>query len=344
MPAERRRPFCVIIPAYNEEPVIAGSLAAIRKVVRPAHIYVVSDGSKDKTAATALRFTKNVLNLKKNRGKAGAIAVLLEKFKLLDRYQYVLFSDADSTLGKGFVDEIVSFAKLDPACIVGKVSSERHGLISAYRTYEYGLTNRVFKQAQSAMRVVTVAPGCASLYKSDVLRQLVFSGRTMTEDFDLTLQIHLKKLGRILYAPRAVVITQDPGSFRDYWLQITRWYTGFWQNLALHKAYIPRRLVFAEIWVLLADSIFWLAALALGIYRPFVFLTLLGLSYLTVFVMAILVLSLEKAWWAFGYIFIFPFFQYLNLSAYVYSLGRAISKRGQEVEWEKLTRYATPTD
>jgi cellulose synthase/poly-beta-1,6-N-acetylglucosamine synthase-like glycosyltransferase len=338
-----QRTLCVIIPAYNEELVIASSLAALKKVVPVADIYVVSDGSKDSTAAVARKYTKHVLDLKKNLGKAKAIEALLKEYKLLERYEYVLFSDADSVLGAGFMEEITKFAKDKPACIVGKVSSHRHGMVSAFRTYEYGLSHRVFKQAQSAMQVVTVAPGCASLYRSDVLSQLEFSQRTLTEDFDLTLQIHLKKLGKIIYAPRAVVITQDPETIRDYWKQITRWYTGFWQNLALHKVYKPRKMIFAEIWLMLIDSMFWIFALFIGLLRPLLFLKILGLSYLTVLLLGVIVLTIEGAWWAFPYLPSFPLFQEINLVAYIYSFGRALRGRKHALAWNSVERYLPET-
>src|SRR5205823_656630 len=108
---------------------------------------------------------------------------------------------------------------------------------------EYGLSHRVYKQAQNKMRTITVAPGSSSLYRSDVLRELDFGNQTLTEDFDLTLQIYRRKLGRVVYAPRAKVITQDPPTLKDYWNQVMRWYTGFWQNVFMHRIYLPTSMV-----------------------------------------------------------------------------------------------------
>lgn len=333
---------CVVVPAYNEEPVIGSSLARLCEVVYHQHIYVVSDGSKDKTAQIARQFTSNVLELQQNVGKAKALNFLIRSFHLLDRYNYVLFADADSRLSSNFMTEIKKFTIHEPACIVGTVISDRHGLISAYRTYEYGMTHRFFKTAQHMMRVITVAPGCASLYRSDVLAQLDFNNHTLTEDFDLTLQIHKNKLGNILYASKARVITQDPPTLRDYWKQIVRWYTGFWQNIYLHKLYAPNSKVNFEILLMLVDSLSWIFALGVAIMEPLLFLNLLIGFYMINTVLGCIILVLERRGWAIKYIPLFPMFQFINITAYTYSFFRATFSRSKKLSWQKVTRYSVP--
>ena len=46
---------------------------------------------------------------------------------------------------------------------------------------------------------------------------------------DCTIQVHRKKLGKIIYQKRAVVSTQDPRTIRDYIKQMYRWHSGAWQ-------------------------------------------------------------------------------------------------------------------
>ena len=57
----------------------------------------------------------------------------------------------------------------------------------------------------------------------------------MTEDFDITLQIHRKNLGKIKYVKEAVIYTPDPKDTKDLFNQLRRWYRGFFQTLILHK-------------------------------------------------------------------------------------------------------------
>src|SRR6266498_1563115 len=212
-----KRSFCVVVPAFNEAQVIEASLDRLLGLLLQGDIYVVSDGSSDETGRIARRMGVNILTLARNQGKARALHSLIQFFELTKKYDYILFSDADSQMAPDFLTVAQKYLQDRPACIVGTVKSDKYGLISAYRTYEYSLTHQIFKRAQDILNVITVAPGCASLYRSDIIDQLEFSHRTLTEDFDLTIQIHQKKLGQIVYAPDAYVITQDPPTVRDYW-------------------------------------------------------------------------------------------------------------------------------
>lgn len=330
--------FCVIVPAFNEERVIEPSLKSLKKMVLRDHIYVVSDGSKDDTVKIAKRNHANVLALRKNYGKANAIFKLIKKFDLNDRYKYILFSDADSRLGQDFIKQINSTISQKPACIVGTVTSDRYGLISAYRTYEYLLTHKIYKNAQNNIGVITVAPGCAALYRSDVLKQLDFSHNTLTEDFDLTLQIHEKKLGKIIYVPKAEVITQDPPTLLDYWNQVLRWYTGFWQNILLHRLYLPTRKINFEIYLLVVDALFLVVALALAIAEPRLFLKMATIMFLAMYLSSTFILLIYRKWWALIFVPLFPIFSALNLTAYFLGLCRAVFIR-QNLLWNKVRRY-----
>lgn len=80
-----------IIPAYNEEKTIGGVLETLKKVDLINNIIVVSDGSTDKTVEVAKKFGVDVLELKENLGKGGALKAGIEKAK----GKVVLFLDAD---------------------------------------------------------------------------------------------------------------------------------------------------------------------------------------------------------------------------------------------------------
>lgn len=73
----------ILVPAYNEESVIAGVLQDIRSAGYP-HIIVVDDGSTDKTYQEARR-VEGVTALRHfiNRGKGAAVKTGIEAAKLL---------------------------------------------------------------------------------------------------------------------------------------------------------------------------------------------------------------------------------------------------------------------
>lgn len=331
----------VVVPAYNEEKVIGSSLASLRRCIDMRHVYVVSDGSSDTTARIARQYTKNVLNLRNNRGKAGALQALITKHSLTKRYKYVFFFDADTAIGRNFLPEIKKIIKSQhPACVVGTVTSNKNKLISAFRVFEYGFSHKFFKNAQNFMGTIVIAPGCASVYRSDVLAKLDFSRKTLTEDLDFTIQIQKYRFGKVVYCPRARVFTQDPMSFGDFWNQITRWNTGFWQNFFIHRLYQPNRKLNFEVLLLLSDFLLWIGLLAFAAWQPLYFLSLYGISIIILSVIAAGTIVVEKQFWALPYIPLFGFFQLTNTISFVYSFFRAIFGSGKRLSWQKVARYA----
>lgn len=334
-----KKNFCVIVPAFNEEKVIEQSLNSLKKFVSKKQIFVVSDGSTDKTVKLAKQAQVNTMGLTKNVGKAKAILKLLKSRKIFDTFKYVLLSDADSQLSKDFAKQLRFALKTKPACIVGTVKSDRRGIISAYRTYEYGFSHLIFKNAQNVINTIAVAPGCASIYRSDVLKKLNFENETLTEDFDLTLQIHQQKLGRVVYASKALVTTQDPRTLKDYWRQVLRWNTGFWQNVFIHRLLLPTKKINLEIIVLTSDGIFSLACLVYFLKKPLIFINMVGAMLIFIVIFSILILLVLRQFWAILYTPFFPLFYFINLASYIAGFFRAIIGRKRTLSWGKVARY-----
>ncbi len=80
-----------IIPAYNEEETISDVLSVLKKIPEIKRIVVVSDGSKDNTVEVAKSFGVDVIALKKNMGKGGAMKMGLDGCTA----DVLLFLDAD---------------------------------------------------------------------------------------------------------------------------------------------------------------------------------------------------------------------------------------------------------
>jgi cellulose synthase/poly-beta-1,6-N-acetylglucosamine synthase-like glycosyltransferase len=337
----RKATFAVVVPAYNEEKVIGRSLQSLLRCIKAENIFVVSDGSSDKTVKIARAFTKNVLNLRRNRGKAGALKELLKKYAITDRYKYVFFFDADTEIGQYFLPEVKKvIQQKSPACVVGTVTSSKNRVISAFRVFEYGFSHKFFKNAQNAMGTIVIAPGCASVYRSDVLAKLNFNGRTLTEDLDFTIQIQQNRYGQVVYCPRARVFTQDPMGFKDFWKQITRWNTGFWQNFFMHRLYRPNRTLHLEVLLLMSDFVLWIGLLFFAALQPLYFLTLYATSLVILTIIACATIIAERQYWALPYVPIFNFFQVINTISFIYSFFRAVFGSKKRLSWQKVTRYA----
>ncbi len=236
----RRRRVAVIIPAHNEEQVIAATLASVVAVLDPIDVFVVADGCTDGTAAVARRALPehNVVEHTKNVGKSRAIEQALVSEVFPRGYGFVTVIDADSLIEPAFISESMrALEDPDVACAVGQVKtlSYAHSPMGVYRTYLYFVWQAIFKRLQSLCRAMTIASGTSTVWRTSVLRQLTFDHRMSTEDFNLTFQVHRRRLGRITYVPSAVVWSQDPSTFGAFGRQGYRWSRAWWESVRRYR-------------------------------------------------------------------------------------------------------------
>lgn len=226
-----------IIPAHNEELVIGHTIASVLRIAKKEDIYVVDDGSRDQTAKVARSYKVNVLSLTVNQGKASAINSCIKHFSIPDRYVLVMPVDADTVLDVNFVNKTAEHFRKDKKVIAvaGRVVGKSRNWLTAYRVWEYEIGQSIHKSAQSYIGGIVVCPGCATIYRASLFNKVGFPTGTVTEDMDLTYELHRRKLGKIVYEPEAMVITQDPATIAVWTKQLTRWYSGFWQCVVKHE-------------------------------------------------------------------------------------------------------------
>lgn len=243
-----RSRVAVLIAARNEESVIASTLRSACRQVGPAQVFVVSDGSTDRTAWIARALGTEVLELSPNRGKAGALVAALEGFGLMDRFEVVLFLDADTTLAEDyFATGLAEFDDPEVVAVAGRAmtrldpppASTLGRFLLAYRERYYLAVQYLLKygQAARAANAVSIVPGFASMYRTGILRRIdIGAPGLVIEDFNMTFEVHAHRLGRIAFRPgSAIAGTQDPVTFRDYTRQMHRWTLGFWQTVRRHR-------------------------------------------------------------------------------------------------------------
>jgi biofilm PGA synthesis N-glycosyltransferase PgaC len=269
----------VLIAAHNEELVIANTLRSALSVQVPGeHIFVASDGSHDATAEIARSFGAHVLELEPNRGKAGALAAAIEHFRLADNFEIVMLLDADTRLAPDYMTTgLPLFDEPDVVAVAGRAatitdppSPTRMGqFLVAYRERFYVVVQYLLKYGQAARpaNVVSIVPGFASMYRSRILSSIdICAPGLAIEDFNMTFEVHVKKLGRIAFHPQAAIAyTQDPDTYRDYTKQLHRWSLGFWQTVRRHGFHFRRfwGALVLFIFELLTSSIMLLATVPL---------------------------------------------------------------------------------
>jgi biofilm PGA synthesis N-glycosyltransferase PgaC len=223
--------FCVIVPAKDEKLGIGKTVRSVLAAgASQADVYVMDDGSSDGTGTIASSYGVNVLRNEKNIGKARSILRATQHWDLTRNYDIVCLMDADTEVNKDYFRVCVAeFNDPEVAAVCGRALSVPHNWLTAYRSLAYWISHAIYKGGQSNMGVVTVVPGCAASFRADAFAQLEWNSDTIVEDMDCTIQVHRKKLGKIIYQPRALVFTQDPNNLRGYIKQMYRWDVGAWQ-------------------------------------------------------------------------------------------------------------------
>lgn len=274
--------IAAVIPAHNEELIIRCSIQALKGSLDVKQIYVVSDGSTDKTYQRASIEKCHVSCLTPGGGKAKALKYLFERYRLFERYKLILIVDADTSMDSEFLKHSLPLFKDKNVGVVfasSQIKWRQHVIpkLSYYFISYRDRLNRmlqyffVYGQTWKYTNVNYVIPGFATLYRSDILSKLEIDTQgLLIEDFNLAFQFHKKKLGRIGYSPSMIGWDQYPDNLPDYWRQVRRWNIGFFQTVRRNG-----------IWL----SFFWLA---LGLFSAEVLLNSIFILFLPLFFLSLL--------------------------------------------------------
>lgn len=230
-------PITVIIPAYNEEKVIASTIESVIEADYPSpkEIIVVDDGSTDLTYSIASAYSQKGVKVfrKPNGGKHSAINYGL----LFAKNPIIITIDADTVVGRDALKEIVKpFRDPDVAGVAGNVLVlNKKNLLTKCQALEYVASINLHRRTMDLFGAVPVVPGVIGAFRREVLKSVgEYDPDTVTEDFDITLKC--LKAGKVVQASsKALAFTEAPETFGDLYRQRLRWYRGNIQTILKHK-------------------------------------------------------------------------------------------------------------
>lgn len=231
--------IAILIASKNGEQTIAQTIKAAKKNGRT--VFVVSDGSTDRTAKEAKLAGAKVLALRKNIGKPSALHRAYRHFNISKNYDAVAILDDDVLIERDFIRHSKSAMGYDTAITVGRNITEwpyeqRWNMWLAARAYSYWCYQITQRRAQSAFNVMNCISGSNSLYRTEILDQVLRKKTPyIVDDTYWTLETHRMQLGKIVYAPRAGALIQDPTNFKDWYNQNLRWMWGTFQGIIGHQ-------------------------------------------------------------------------------------------------------------
>jgi biofilm PGA synthesis N-glycosyltransferase PgaC len=251
----------ILVAAYNEESGIGATLESIAGLRYDGRIeaLVINDGSTDETAlrvkkaiaelAVPANVSIRLLDFEENRGKAAALNSGLASAK----YDIICTIDGDSRLRDDSLREIVERMLSDPAdtmAVAGAVlvRNSRETLMTAAQEWDYFLGIAAVKRMQSMYHGTLVAQGAFSVYRREALEAVGGWPDTVGEDIVLTWSM-LERGYRVGYAEDAVVFTDAPATFSQFYRQRKRWARGLVEALEKHKRLLVKgRLTTLFVW------------------------------------------------------------------------------------------------
>jgi cellulose synthase/poly-beta-1,6-N-acetylglucosamine synthase-like glycosyltransferase len=231
-------PLTVLIPAYNEERVLAGTLRSVLTSDHPhLRVLVIDDGSQDGTAAVVEAAARDdqrleLLSMPTNSGKAAALNAGLAQVTT----DHVVSLDADTLLLPDTLQRLVlPLITGADACSSNLEVGNKRGLLTRWQSLEYVLGLNLGRRAQATLGCITTIPGAAAAFRTEALRGVGgWSGDTRTEDTDLSLAL-LRARHRVVYEPRARALTEAPETFAGLLRQRTRWMHGYLACIRKHR-------------------------------------------------------------------------------------------------------------
>jgi hyaluronan synthase len=227
----------IVMPAFNEEGVIAHSLRSLLALDYPPEkleLVAVNDGSTDETLARMAAVAEQeprvrVIDLGVNCGKRAAMAVGMRATDA----ELLAFVDSDSSLEPDALRRLVQgFADPQVGAVCGHadVANPDDSWLSRMQVVRYFVAFRVVKAAESLFGCVTCCSGCFSAYRRAAIvphlerwEHQTFLGSPATFGDDRALTNRVLRRWKVLYAADAVSHTAVPATLRQFLKQQIRW-------------------------------------------------------------------------------------------------------------------------
>lgn len=242
---EQLQTISIIIPAYNEEKTIAGTIKSVLSLNYPKKlldIIIVNDGSTDKTRSIIERYKDKKITImnQKNLGKGRALNNGIKKAK----GEYIACLDADSYVEKSTLKLMLpSFNDpgISAVCPIMKVKNPKNMLEKA-QWLEY-ILYAFIKMIMAKIHCINVTPGPFTIYRKKDIEQIGgFDETSIVEDQEIAYRLQSKH-HKIAQSSEGNVYTVAPKTIKELYTQRKRWYKGtlitFYQyrNMLLNKRY-----------------------------------------------------------------------------------------------------------
>jgi cellulose synthase/poly-beta-1,6-N-acetylglucosamine synthase-like glycosyltransferase len=227
----------ILIPAHNEEKVIAYTVEAMLNLEYPKDkldVLVINDGSTDATAEIVNKYASNdsrlrIYNVPKGeggKGKSRALNIGLKQTKA----DFVAVYDADNTPDPPALKYLMAQLLEDETlgAVLGKFRTvnKNRNLLTRFINIETLGFQSMLQAGRWKMFKIATLPGTNLIIRRSLIDKLNgWDEDAITEDSELSVRIY-KEGYKIKFVPYSVTFEQEPESWKVWIKQRTRWVQG----------------------------------------------------------------------------------------------------------------------
>ena len=230
--------FIVVIPAHNEELMIAANLKSWSQVDYPKDRYdiaVIADNCSDNTAEIASALGADVITRKdeSRKGKGQALAWAFAKIHL-KKYDAVVIVDADTVVNNKFLQAMNARMRKGASVVQGYdgVLNPNHNAMTRVIWITNVMKNLLFNHAKSKLGLSVQLMGTGMCFDSKILEKIGWKGFSKGEDGEQFAYLAEEGI-RVQFEPRAEVFADEASSLRQAYTQQLRWVSGRMQLVRL---------------------------------------------------------------------------------------------------------------
>lgn len=268
-------PTCtILIPAHNEEKVIAHTIEAMLRLEYPKDrlkVLVINDGSTDATREIIRHYAGQDPRVQLfdvpvgegGRGKSRALNLGVRRVTS----DVIAIYDADNTPDtralRYLVAQLLEHAELGAALGKFRTVNKNINLLTKFINIETLSFQSMLQAGRWQMHNVATLPGTNFVMWTRLIRQLGgWDEEALTEDSELSIRIYQEGY-KIKFVPYAVTFEQEPQEWNVWVRQRTRWVRGNNYVVGKFLKHIPKfrskRLMFDVLYTLSLYYVFFIA-------------------------------------------------------------------------------------
>lgn len=241
-PLEHYPSVTIIVPAHNEEVVIAQTTRAILDLNYPtekAELLIYADNCGDQTARRAqavlqmIKYKHRNARVIERHGQGGKAGVLNDALKVA-KGEYIAVYDADAMPEKNALYFLVRKGLENPLKYVAvfgrnKTRNAKQNFLTRCINQEIVVTQRIQHCAIWHLFKIGRIPGTNFIIKREYVKSIGgWENGALTKDTDISFKI-MKSGKLIALAYNSEAFQQEPEQLRDYYFQRLRWAKGNYQ-------------------------------------------------------------------------------------------------------------------